>query len=268
MMSMMAVMGCSPAGIRWLGLLQDRGRLLSCAPPSHAIAGRDGPMTMTVQMTKPLQLGRPVADPGLARRGHARPRAQSARRHQLRRPLHRAGIHLALPGHRPAGFRPSGDRLCAGPLAGRIEIAQALSRQLPQPRRLPRGLHGRHRQDADRACSSRNGCASAATGIRAAACRSTCSGRPASLPKGVWVPDQGVAPYRGRGYRGRRRPTQPQRASQPAPTSITAPTNKTGVMPMPLDSPAHRPPARPPARERRKTNVAPWPSRARPAPAR
>src|SRR5215469_138584 len=28
-------------------------------------------------------------------------------------------------------------------------------------------------------CSSRNGCASAATGIRAAACRSTCSGNPA-----------------------------------------------------------------------------------------
>ena len=47
--------------------------------------------------------------------------------------------------------------------------------------------------------SSRNGCASAATGIRAAACRSTCSGRPARLPEGLWVPDQGVAPYRGRG---------------------------------------------------------------------
>ena len=71
--------------------------------------------------------------------------------------------------------------------------------ELPQPRRLPRGLHGRDRQAARRRCSSRNGCASAATGIRAAACRSTCSGRPGKLPKGVWVPDQGVAPYRGRG---------------------------------------------------------------------
>ena len=50
-----------------------------------------------------------------------------------------------------------------------------------------------------RRCSSRNGCASAATGIRAAAFRSTCSGRPGRLPKGVWLPDPGVAPYRGRG---------------------------------------------------------------------
>ena len=56
-----------------------------------------------------------------------------------------------------------------------------------------------HRQAARGRCSSRNGCASAATGIRAAASRSTCSGRPGKLPKGVWVPDQGVAPYRGRG---------------------------------------------------------------------
>ena len=49
---------------------------------------------------------------------------------------------------------------------------------VPQPRRLPRGLHGGDRQAADRRSSSRTGCASAATGIRAAACRSTCSSRP------------------------------------------------------------------------------------------
>ena len=46
-------------------------------------------------------------------RGKTRPRAQSAKGHQLSGAVHRAGIHLALPGHRPAGFRPSRDRLCA-----------------------------------------------------------------------------------------------------------------------------------------------------------
>jgi len=31
------------------------------------------------------------------------------------------------------------------------------------------------------------------------ASRSTCSGRPANCPREWWIPDQGVAPYRGRG---------------------------------------------------------------------
>ena len=47
--------------------------------------------------------------------------------------------------------------------------------------------------------SSRTGSASAAISIRAAACPSTCSGRPAIRRKDVWLPDQGVPPYRGRG---------------------------------------------------------------------
>ena len=47
--------------------------------------------------------------------------------------------------------------------------------------------------------ASRAGCASAATGIRAAACRSTSSGRPVRRRTDLWIPDQGVAPYRGRG---------------------------------------------------------------------
>ena len=84
-------------------------------------------------------------------------------------------------------------------LAGRVEVAEAL------PRRFRN--HGAFHEDCTvaigkrlvDAAASRAGCASAATGIRAAASRSTCSGRPASLPKDVWVPDQGVAPYRGRG---------------------------------------------------------------------
>ena len=37
-------------------------------------------------------------------------------------------------------------------LAGRIEVAEAVPRLLPQPRRVPRGLHGRHRQAAGATC--------------------------------------------------------------------------------------------------------------------
>jgi 7-cyano-7-deazaguanine reductase len=44
--------------------------------------------------------------------------------------LCRAGIHLALPGDRPARFRASGDRLCARRNDRRIKVAQAVPRQL------------------------------------------------------------------------------------------------------------------------------------------
>src|SRR5947207_1236464 len=53
-----------------------------------------------------------------------------------------------MPDHRPAGLRHPGDRLCAAPLAGRIEVTQALCRKLPQSRRLSRGRHGGGRQTA------------------------------------------------------------------------------------------------------------------------
>ena len=68
-----------------------------------------------------------------AERGADRSRAEPAGRHELRRALCRAGIHRHVPGHRPAGFRASRDRLCAGPLAARVEVAETLSRELPQP---------------------------------------------------------------------------------------------------------------------------------------
>ena len=58
-----------------------------------------------------------------------------------------------------------------------VEIAEALSRQLPQPRRLSRGLHAARRARSRRGAGAANGCASAAIGIRAAAFRSTCFGR-------------------------------------------------------------------------------------------
>ena len=70
-------------------------------------------------------------------------------------------------------------------------------RQLPQSRRLPRGLHGHDRQADRRLRSSRNGCASAATGIRAAASRSTCSGRPANCPRACGSPTRASRPIAG-----------------------------------------------------------------------
>ena len=96
----------------------------------------------------------PSPDPRLARQGGARPRAQSASGHELRRALHLSRIHRDVPGHRPAGFRHAGHRLRAEGLARRIEIAEALSQQLPQSRRVPRGLHGRDRQETGRAAEA------------------------------------------------------------------------------------------------------------------
>ena len=81
-----------------------------------------------------------------------------------------------------------------GELAGRIQVAEALPRLVPQPRRLPRGLHGGDRQAHRRRCSSRTTCASAATGIRAAACRSTCSGRRARCPRASGCPTRASRP--------------------------------------------------------------------------
>ncbi len=70
----------------------------------------------------------------------------------------------------------------------REQIAEALPRRVPQSRRVPRGLHARYRQARSSRRSRRNGCVSAAIGIRAAACRSTSSIRPARRPKGCGCP--------------------------------------------------------------------------------
>src|ERR1700732_3473825 len=66
---------------------------------------------------------------GDARGGDTRPRAQSAEGYELRGTIHGAGVHLALPRHRPAGFRASRDRLCPRAMAAGIEIAKALCRE-------------------------------------------------------------------------------------------------------------------------------------------
>ena len=104
-----------------------------------------------------------------------------------------------------AGLRPSRHRLRARALAGRVEVAEALPRLVPQPRRLPRGLHRRHRQAARRRCWSRTACASAATGIRAAASPSTCSGRPARRPRACGCPTRASRPTAGAADRSGRR---------------------------------------------------------------
>ena len=74
---------------------------------------------------------------------------------ELCRALHRAGVHHAVPDHRPAGFRPSGHRLRAGDAGwSKSKSLKLYLDQLPQPGRVPRGLHRRHRQAAVRAAEA------------------------------------------------------------------------------------------------------------------
>ena len=79
-----------------------------------------------------------------------------------------------------------------------VKVAEALPRLVPQPRRLPRGLHAGDRQAARRIA----GAALPAhrrllVSARRHTDRCVLADRPA--PEGVWLPDQGVPPYRGRG---------------------------------------------------------------------
>src|SRR5262249_44464910 len=80
--------------------------------------------------------------------------AQSASRARLSGPLHLPRIHLALPGDRPAGFCTFRDRLCSGSGNRREQVAEALSRRLPQSRGVPRGLHALDRPTAGRDAGS------------------------------------------------------------------------------------------------------------------
>ena len=143
--------------------------------------------------------GAAIAHSRSAGRKDARPGAQPAGRHRLYRPFHRAGVHLDLPGDRAARLRPSRHRLCAGQMAYRIEVAQTLPRQLSQPRRIPRGLHGAHRQGPCRRRSSLAGSESAAIGFRAAESRSTCSGKAAGCRKAYGCPTKASRPIAGAG---------------------------------------------------------------------
>ena len=110
----------------------------------------------------------------------------------------------------PARFRASRDRLRAGGGDRREQVAEAVSRLVPQSRRVSRGLHARRSPSGWSRRCGRAGCASAATGIRAAASRSTCSIRPASRPPGCGCPTRAWRPIAAGGER-RHEPTDDPR---------------------------------------------------------
>ena len=130
------------------------------------------------------------------------------------------------------------DRLCAGGLARRVQVAEALSQQLPQSRRLPRRLHGGDRQKNRRACSNRNGCASAAISIRAAACRSTCSGRPANFPPASGRPTRAsLRIARADSARAVQRRDKPPISCAGSAARMTPPITATPAQPAAMTSP-------------------------------
>ena len=94
----------------------------------------------------------PAWPPGAGAReprgGGAGARAGAAPGPALRGAVHGAGVHLAVPDHRAAGFRAHRDRLRARRVAGGEQVAEAVPDQLPQPRRVPRGVHDGHRDPA------------------------------------------------------------------------------------------------------------------------
>src|SRR5690349_4257762 len=98
MMSTIAVM-CG-SRMRLPGFYRIDGPLVMPCQAGHAVV-QNPAITLD---GKPQITARPPG-PGsrLARQRGARPRGEPAARHELRRPLHGAGIHDTLPDHRPAG---------------------------------------------------------------------------------------------------------------------------------------------------------------------
>src|SRR5262249_61055260 len=132
-MSTMAVMACPDCGTCGERAFYRIGDTLVMSRESGAHAG-DGKAKAA---TWP-----PGGGSGRASPGGARPGAEPAPGRQLRGAIHRARIHRTVPDYRAAGLRSSGDRLRARPMAGRIEVVEIVPDQLPQSRRLSRGLHG------------------------------------------------------------------------------------------------------------------------------
>ena len=129
----------------------------------------------------------------------ARPGAQIRTRTWIMSRASPAGIHLALPGHRPARFRPSGDRLCSRQISRRDQ--SRLKLYLTSFRN-----HGAFHE----ACTIRIAkdlvAALEPRWLRIGGYWYPRGGMPIDVfyqtgepPKGLWLPDQGVAPYRGRG---------------------------------------------------------------------
>ena len=92
----------------------------------------------------------------------------------------------------------SSSTTCPRRLTRREQVAEALSRLVPQSRRLPRGLHPGDRPPAGRGAG--------ADWLRIGGYWYPRGGIPIDVfyqtgepPDGLWLPDPGVAPYRGRG---------------------------------------------------------------------
>ena len=143
------------------------------------------------------QLGGIIAPARQPREGGARARRQSAPRHPLRRPLHRARVHRALCpvtgqpdfAHLVIDYVP--DHWLVESKSLKLYLARSAT-TAPSTRTAPSPS-----ASASPPCSSRTTCASAATGIRAAACRSTCSGRRARCPRACGCPTRASRPTAG-----------------------------------------------------------------------
>jgi hypothetical protein len=150
---------------------------------------------MAKQTSSPRQAQPP---PRLTWRGHARPGGKPASRHRLSRALYRPGIHHALPDHRPARFRAPGDRLRARKW---LVESKSLKLYLASFRNVG-GFH----EDCTVAIGKKLVALLEPKWLRIGGYWYPRGGMPidvfwqaGKLPAGVWVPDQGVAPYRGRG---------------------------------------------------------------------
>ena len=134
--------------------------------------------TRSCVMAKKLtQLGRAVAQPASPDKAELEAVPNPHPGSRLCGALHRAGIHHPVPHHRPARFRPFRDRLCAG--QGMVE-SKSLKLFLTSFRNVGgfhEDYHARHRQAHRRGDQAEISAHRAATGIRAAACRSMFSGR-------------------------------------------------------------------------------------------
>ena len=155
--------------------------------------------------TRPGGAGPRDRHPRKPRAGAAGARSEPASRHGLRGAFHGAGVHLALSHYGAAGLRASRHRLRAQRLAGRIQVAEALpgrrSATTARSTRIARSPSA----SGWRRCWSRTTCASAATGIRAAASPSMCSGRPARPPTACGCPTRASRPTAGAADRSGRR---------------------------------------------------------------
>ena len=145
-----------------------------------------------------LQLGQPSALPALARGGPARPRAESAPDTDYVARFTVPGVHLALPGDRPAGFRDPGDRLRARPW---LVESKSLKLYLNSFRN-----HGAFHEDCTVAIGKRLAELLEPRFLRIGGYWYPRGGIPIDVfwqtgeaPKNLWLPDQGVAPYRARG---------------------------------------------------------------------